>query len=181
VLGESKKDDFLTIYNRYATQEEVDAAFADVQPFFTALVEHGLTDKSVDDLNSLFHSIREMIQKPKRDSFGPQPCGNWNGLPTPLFGNAACGIFTGGTAVGFVLGTHTFIPTIGADALITWGGNGETVSIGGLGFTTSTGPGFGVILGFVGILIATPIMIVGVLYITGFAGVYIGVSPAPCL
>jgi hypothetical protein len=181
VLGESKRDDFLTIYNKYATQEEVDRAFEDVQPFFSALVGNGLTDKSVDDLNALFHSIRDMIKKPKRDPFRPQPCGNWNGLPTPLFGNAACGIFSAGTAIGFVLGTHTILPTLGVDALITWAGNGETISIGGLGFTTSTGPGFGVIVGFVGILIATPIMIVGVLYMTGFAGIYIGASPAPCL
>jgi hypothetical protein len=178
-LGQSKKDAFITIYNKYATQEDVDKSFAEVQPFFNALVVNGLTDKSVDDLNTLYHNIRDLIKKPKRDPSGPQPCGSWNGLPTPVFGNAACGVFTASSATGFVLGTHTFIPTIGVDLFITWAGTGETVSIGTAGFTTSTGPEFGLIFGFAGILIATPIMIIGPLFITGVAGIYLGISPAP--
>lgn len=180
LLGTSKKDAFLTIYNKYATQEEVAKAFEDVQPFFSALVANGLTDKSVDDLNELFHTIREMIKKPKHDPFGPSPCGSWNGLPTFLVANAISGIFCADApAIGFVLGTHTIFPTIGADIFITWNGFGETVSIGGLGFTTSTGPEFGLIFGFIGVLLATPIMITGVLFMTGFAAFYLGLGPAP--
>jgi hypothetical protein len=180
MLGESKKDAFLTIYNKYATPEEVTKAFKDVQPFFNALVVNGLTDKSVDDLNSLFRDIREMIKKPKRNPFGPQPCGSWNGLPTFLVANSVCGTFCADfPAIGFALGTHTILPTIGVDLFITWAGNGETVTIGGLGFTTSTGPEFGIIFGFIGVLIATPIMITGGMFMTGFASLYLGIGPAP--
>jgi hypothetical protein len=180
LLAESKKDAFLTIYNKYATQEEVDKAFEDVQPFFNALVENGLTDKSVDDLNILFRTIREMIKKPPYDPLGPKPCGSWNGLPTFLVGNALCGIFCADVpAVGFALGTHTILPTIGVDVFITYAGNGETATIGGLGFTTSTGPELGLLFGFIGVLIATPIMITGGMFMTGFAVLYFGIGPAP--
>jgi hypothetical protein len=180
LLGQSKKDAFLTIYNKYATQEEVTKAFEDVQPFFHTLVVNGLTDKSVDDLNDLFSDIREMIKKPKRDPFGAQPCAGWNGMPTFIAANAICGVFcTDFPAVGFALGTHTIFPTIGADAFITWAGGGETITIGGLGYTTSTGPEFGFILGFIGVLLATPGMIIGGLFMTGFAFLYFGVGPAP--
>jgi hypothetical protein len=179
-LGESKKDAFLTIYNKYATSDEVTKAFEEVQPFFQALVENGLTKKSVEELNQMFQNLREIIKKPTHDPFGPQPCGSWNGLPTFLVGNAVCGVFCADApAVGFTLGTHTIFPTIGGDVFITWAGSGETVSIGGLGFTTSTGPEFGLILGFIGVLIATPIMIVGGMFMTGFAALYLGIGPAP--
>lgn len=180
LLGTSKKDAFLTIYNKYATSEEVAKAFDDVQPFFSALVANGLTDKSVDDLNELFHEIREMIKKPKRDPFGPLPCGSWNGLPTFLVANVLCGVFCADApAIGFVLGTHTIFPTIGVDLFLTWTGFGETFSIGGLGFTTSSGPEFGLIFGFVGVIIATPMMITGGLFMTGFAALYLGIGPVP--
>jgi hypothetical protein len=180
-LGKSEKHAFLTIYNKYSTQEEVDNAFQEIQPFFNAVASNGLTDKSVDDLNTLFHTIRDMIQKPKSDPFGPHTLGGWNGLPTPIFGNTMCGIFGADLpAVGFVLGTHTLIPTIGLDLLSTWTGDGETVTIGLAGITTSTGPEFGLIIGFIGVLLATPIMITGGLFQVGFAGIYVGVGPAPC-
>lgn len=179
-LGKSEKHAFLTIYNKYSTKEEVENAFEDIQPFFNTLVSNGLTDKSVDDLNTLFHSIRDMIQKPKSDPFGPHTLGGWNGLPTFVVANAASGVFCSDLpAVGFALGTNTIVPTIGADVFITWAGDGETVSIGGLGFTTSTGPEFGLIFGFVGVLIATPIMILGGMFLTGFAALYLGIGPAP--
>lgn len=179
-LAESKKDAFLTIYNKYATDEAVDKAFEEVQPFFVALVENGLTDKSIDDLNILYRNIREMIKKPPYDPFGPKPCGGWNGLPTFFVANAICGVFCADApAVGFALGTHTILPTIGADGFITWGGNGETITVGALGFTTSTGPEFGVIFGFMGVLLATPIMILIGMFMTGFAAFYFGVGPAP--
>jgi len=180
LLAKSKKEAFLTIYNKYASQEDVDKAFADIQPFFAALIENGLTDKSIDELNSEFRGIREMIKKPKYNPFGPKPSGSWNGLPTFIVGNAVCGVFCGDApAVGFALGTHTLLPTLGADLFITWAGNGETFSIGALGFTTSTGPEFGVIFGFIGVLIATPIMMVGGVFMTGFAAFYLGIGPAP--
>jgi hypothetical protein len=179
-LGESEKDAFLTIYNKYATPEEVDAAFEEIQPFFDALVTSGLTDRSVDDLNAMFRNIREIIKKPKNDPFGPQTLGGWNGFPTFGVVNAVCGIFCMDVpAVGFALGTHTILPTIGLDAFVTWAGDGETISIGGLGYTTSTGPEFGLIFGFIGVMIATPIMILGGLFMTGFGGFYLGVGPAP--
>jgi hypothetical protein len=180
VLGKSKREDFLTLYNKYASQEEVATAFQNIQPFFQELVRSGLTDKSVGDLNDLFHTIRDMIKKPRRNPEGPQPGGSWNGLPTFLVGNTVSGIFCAdGPAVGFALGTHTLLPTIGADAFITWAGTGETVSIGSLGFTTSTGPEFGCIFGFIGVLLATPIMIAGLLFMTGFAAFYLGIGPVP--
>jgi hypothetical protein len=179
-LGKSEKNAFLTIYNKYSTKEEVDNAFEEIQPFFNALVSNGLTDKSVDELNTLFHNIREMIQKPKSNPFGPHTLGGWNGVPTPIFGNGACGIFGMDVpAIGFALGTHTILPTIGIDLLVTWAGDGETVTIGLTGVTTSTGPEFGLVIGFIGILLATPIMITGLLFQVGFAGVYVGVGPAP--
>ncbi len=180
VLAASKRGAFLTIYNKYATDEEVEKAFEEVQPFFAALVENGLTDKSVGELTALFRNIRDMIKKPSSDPFGPRPCGSWNGLPTFFVGNALCGVFCADApAIGFALGTHTILPTIGADGFITWGGNGETITVGALGFTTSTGPEFGVIFGFIGVLLATPIMILVGIFMTGFAALYFGIGPAP--
>lgn len=179
-LGESKKDAFLTIYNKHASEQDVAKAFEDVTPFFDALVQNGLTDKSTEDLNDLFHTIREMIKKPKRNPEHPRPCGSWNGLPTFLVANAVSGIFCSDSpVVGFAFGTHTILPTIGADVFITWAGTGQTVSIGGFGFTTSTGPEFGLIFGFIGVMLATPIMIAGLLFLTGFAAFYFGIGPVP--
>ena len=178
-LAKEKKESFLTIYNKYSTPEEVEQAFTDVQPFFDSLIANGLTTKSVDEMNTMFYDIRDMIKKPKRDPNGPQPLGGWNGLPTFITGNLACGIFTASVAFGFTVGTHTLLPTIGADLVTVWCGSGETVSIGGLGFTTSTGPESGIILGFLGIMLATPIMITAFLLQIGFAGLYAGFGPSP--
>lgn len=185
-LAEASKDAFLVIYNKYSTDEEVTTAFEEVQPLFEALVDNGLTDKSVEELNELFYKIRGKIRKPRVNPIeymndgGAQTCGMWNGIPTPIFPNIMCGIVNiGGSALGFTLGTHSFIPTIGIDLLTMWVDVGETVSIGALGFTTSTGPEFGFITGFIGIMLATPIMILGVIFQIGFALTYIGVGPAP--
>lgn len=183
-LGESHKDDFMTIYNKYSTIQQVEEAFENLQPFFETLVSTELTTQSVDELNDLFHMIRSKIKKPRVDPFaggnGPRPLGNWNGIPTPIFFNSGCGLFNIGVgAIGFTLGTHTFIPTIGADLMTTWFDTGSTETIGLFGFTTSQGPEFGFILGFIGVMIATPIMILGLIFQTGFAGGYMGVSPSP--
>jgi hypothetical protein len=183
-LGESHKDDFMTIYNKYSTVQQVEEAFGNLQPFFETLVSTKLTTHSVDELNDLFHMIRSKIRKPKVNPFaegnGPRPLGNWNGIPTPIFGNAGCGLFNVGImAIGFTLGTHTILPTIGVDLMTTWFDFGSTETLGLLGFTTSQGPHFGFILGFIGIMIATPIMILGIIFQTGFAGTYMGISPSP--
>lgn len=175
-LAKSKKTDFLTIYNKYATPEEVQQAFTNVQPFFQSLVDNELTTKSVQDMNDLYYQIRDMIKKPKQD---PRTLGGWNGLPTFITGNLACGIFTASVAFGFTVGTHTLLPTIGADLVTVWCGSGETASIGAMGFTTSTGPESGIILGFLGIMLATPIMITAFLLQIGFAGLYAGFGPSP--
>lgn len=188
-IGVTCKEDFLCIFNKEAAPDEVAKAFENVQPFFNALVENEMTDRTIEDLNILFQQIREKIREPRNPcphhdvgfkTGGPRPLGNWNGLPTPIFANVACGIFNAGApAIGFTLGTHTILPTIGVDALTTWADNGETISIGATGFTTSTGPEFGLIVGFIGIMIALPIMILGFIFQVGFAGAYIGVSPSP--
>jgi len=188
-LGKSHKDDFLTIYNKYSTKEEVDLAFENLQPFFEALVSNQLTTKTVNELNDLFHKIRNKIRKPRVNPSkylnggegDPQPGGNQNGVPTPLFGNACCGIFNVGVgSIGFTLGTNTILPTIGLDLFTTWFDHGSTVSIGLAGFSTSLfQPEFGYILGFCGVMIVTPIMILGLTFQTGFSALYLGCSLGP--
>ena len=173
--GLSCKEDFMIIFNKQAPQEEVETAFTNVSSFFQSLVDEGFA-QSVEELKTLFHQIRNRIREPR-----PQQLGMWNGLPTPLFGNVMCGIFSGGYgAIGFCLGTHMIFPTIGIDLANMWMGVGETVSIGLAGFTTSTGLELGITVGFVGIIIATPILILGPYLQVGFAAGYIGASPAPC-
>lgn len=186
-MGKSHKDNFLTIYNKYSTEKEVEDAFKNLQPFFVTLIANELTEYTIDELNELFHNIRDRIRKPRYNPFKTkenggkiQTLGSWNGMPTPVFGNVMCGLFNAGIfAIGFTLGTHTLIPTIGADLATTWFDTGETVTIGFLGITTSTGPEFGLIFGFIGIMIATPIMILGLIFQTGLAGAYVGISPSP--
>ena len=186
-IGKSCKEGFLTIFNKWAPEDEVEGAFDEVSIFFDALINNSLTDKTSEELEDLFWNIRGRIRKPRRDPSDlihvnpddPQPLGNWNGIPTPIFGNIACGLFNAGFGLGFTLGTHTLIPTIGADLFTTWADTGETITLGTLGFTTSTGPEFGIIAGFIGVMIATPIMMLGPFFQVGFAGIYLGVGPAP--
>lgn len=173
-LGLSCKEDFMTIFYKQTSQEEVTAAFTNVSLFFQTLVDEGFA-QSTEELTALFYQLRDRIREPR-----PQHLGMWNGLPTPLFGNTMCGIASGGYgALGFCLGTHMIFPTIGIDLANMWIGAGETMSVGLAGFTTSTGPEFGITIGFVGILIATPLLILGPYLQVGFAAGYIGVSPAP--
>jgi hypothetical protein len=181
-MGAAYKQDFLTIYDKTKTAEEVEQAFANVQPFFQALIQSGLTDKSVDDLNNLYHGIRDKIREPRRqpawkpqDGGGVRPLGIWNGLPTPMWGNAICGIFDVGSCSGFACGTHTFIPTIGADFFITYYFTGESLTVGFLGFT-SANVAFQAIIGFIGVLICTPLIMLGPYFMTGLCGFVFGLG-----
>lgn len=187
-LGKDCKVSFLTIFNKWAPEDEVEVAFDEVSVFFDALIANDLTDKTSDELEDLFWNIRNRIRKPRKDPSSliisyvnddPQTCGNQNGQPTPVFGNIGCGLFNFGLGLGFAFGTHTILPTIGVDFAVTWADAGETISIGSLGFTTSTGPEFGITMGFAGVIIATPIMMVGPFFQVGFASVYIGAGPMP--
>ncbi len=174
-LGKTCKEDFLTIFNKQLSEDEVAQAFENIKPFFQALADNDLTEKSVDELSEMFHQIRNKIRQPR-----PRTVGLWNGIPTPIFGNAGAGLFNvGESALGFTLGTHTLFPTIGADILTTWTDIGETATIGGFGFTTATGPEFGLILGFIGIMICLPIMIIGFIFQVGFVGAYFGLNILP--
>lgn len=176
-LGRACKNDFLVIFNKRSTQEEVDTAFANIQPWFQALVDNGFA-KSTQQLNTLFLNIRSRIGGNGYDP-SRQPLGNWNGFPTPLFGNALCALFSAGMGIGWSMGSHMIIPTVGVDAINMWAGTDESVTIGVLGFTTSTGPEFGVTFGFAGVMIATPIVIVGPFIQVGFCGAYLGAGVAP--
>lgn len=180
-IGVSCKEDFLTIYDKQKTSEEVAQAFENVRPFFQAMIDNDLTDKTVDELNTLYQDIRAKIQEPRQlvwktqDGNGARPLGIWNGLPTPVWANAVCGIFDAGLCAGFAGGTHAIIPTIGADAFITYGFQGESITVGLLGGTLAV-TAFQVIIGFVGILLATPLIMIGPYFMTGLCGAMFGVG-----
>lgn len=178
-MGKAHEKDFLTIYDKTKSPDDVAVAFRNVQPFFQALVDNGLTDRSVRELNDLYHTIREKIQEPKPRNVipkdGPQPAGLWNGVPTPIWGNALCGIFEAGQCAGFVLGTHTLIPTIGVDLFLTYQFAGTSITLGAAGNTAAT-IGFDVIFGFIGILIVTPGIMLGGYFMTGLCGFMMGVG-----
>ena len=178
-MGKAHEKDFLKIYNKTQSDTDVDAAFANLQPFFQALVHAGLTQKTVEDINSLYHTIRDKIREPKRLTLqpktGPQPAGLWNGVPTPVWMNALCGIFEAGQCAGFVLGTHTVVPTIGADVFMTYMFAGTSVTL-GAGGNTAALAGFDVIFGFLGILIVTPIVMVGPYFEAGLCAYMLGVG-----
>lgn len=189
-LAKSCEKDFYTIYNRWESDEDVDIAFSNIQPFFTVLVENELADKSVEGLNELFRNIRNRTGKPRRDPSPLYEDGSgeaqpnlyiWNGIPLPFAVNAVCGIYTiGAQALGFALGTHTLLPTLGADIFNTWimMGNGGTV--GGLGFTQVALTEFAITMGFVGLMLGvwpTGVIIPFLLQI-GFCALFAGVSIA---
>jgi hypothetical protein len=181
-MGASHKQDFLTIYDKTKTAEEVEQAFTNIQPFFQALIYSGLTDKTVDDLNTLYHGIRDKIREPRRqptrlpqDGEDAGPLGIWNGMPTPVWGNAICGIFDAGMCAGFAGGTNAVIPTIGADAFITYAFSGTSVTV-GLAGGTAAFTAFQVIIGFVGVLIVTPIIMLGPYFMTGLCLFMLGIG-----
>src|SRR4030043_1594566 len=66
-MGKQCKEDFLRIYEKTKTIEDEKKAFQNIQPFFTALVDNSLTDKTVGELNDLYHSIRDKIREPIRE------------------------------------------------------------------------------------------------------------------
>lgn len=181
-MGSSHREDFLTIYDKTKTSEEVEQAFSNIQPFFQALIQSGLTDKTVDNLNTLYHSIRDKIREPRQqpvwkpqDGGDARPLGIWNGIPTPMWANVICGIFDAGTCSGFACGTHTLIPTIGVDLFITYAFEGESLTVGGFGFT-SANVAFQVIIGFIGVLICTPLIMLGPYFMTGLCGFVFGLG-----
>jgi hypothetical protein len=181
-IGASHKQDFLTIYDKTKTSDEVAVAFDNIKPFFQALIDKGLTDKTVDDLNNLYYGIREKIREPRhksawkpQDGDGAKPLGIWNGLPTPVWANAVCGIFDAGLCAGFAGGTHAIIPTIGADAFLTYAFQGESISVGLMGGTLAT-TAFQVIIGFIGILLCTPLIMLMPYFMTGLCGFVFGVG-----
>ncbi|HVQ00726.1 MAG TPA: hypothetical protein VMT57_04355 [Candidatus Thermoplasmatota archaeon] len=181
-MGSSHKDDFLTIYDKTKTAQDVEQAFTNIQPFFQALIQSGLTDKTVEDLNNLYHGIREKIREPRRqpawkpqDGGDARPLGIWNGIPTPVWGNILCGIFDVGTCAGFAGGTNAAIPTIGIDVFITYAFTGTSATVGLAGGTIATAA-FQVIIGFVGVLIATPLVMIGPYFMTGLCILMIGIG-----
>jgi hypothetical protein len=179
-MGASHKEDFITIYDKTKSDEEVTTAFENIKPFFQALIDNGLTDKTVDELNMLFTSIREKIREPKyepawKPQDGPLPMGIWNGIPTPVWANVICGQFDAGFCAGFAGGTHLIIPTVGADVFLTYGFQGTSVSVGGFGYTIAT-TGFNFILGFVGILLAIPLVMFGPYFLAGMSGMLVGIG-----
>jgi len=181
-MGTSHREDFLTIYDKTKTTEEVEQAFTNIQPFFQALIHSGLTDKTVDDLNNLYHGIRDKIREPRRqpawkpqDGGNARPLGIWNGFPTPIWGNVLCGIFDAGSCAGFAGGTNAVFPTIGIDLFITYAFTGTSITVGLTGGTIAAAA-FQVIIGFIGVLIVTPLIMLGPYFMTGLCIVMLGIG-----
>lgn len=181
-LGARYKADFLIIYDKTASEDDVALSLVNITPFFEALREKGLTDKTVDEFRLLFYEIREKIHEPRRQPvWKPQqeddarPLGLWNGIPTPVWANMMCGVFDAGLCMGFAAGTHLIIPTVGIDAFLTYGFNGESISVGFFGGTLAI-TAFQVIIGFVGILLCTPLMMAGPYFMTGMCGFMLGIG-----
>jgi hypothetical protein len=181
-MGSSLKEDFLTIYDKTKTAKEVEQAFTNIQPFFQSLIDSGLTDKSIDELNSLYFGIRDKIREPRRQSLlemneggNTRPLGIWNGVPTPIWGNVLCGIFDAGSCAGFAGGTNAVLPTIGIDLFITYGFTGTSITVGLTGGTIAAAA-FQVIIGFIGILIVTPLVMIGPYFMTGLCILMLGIG-----
>lgn len=179
-MGGSHKEDFLTIYDKTKSADEVSIAFENIKPFFQALIEKGLTDKTIEELNALYYDIREKIKEPRRQPHGmpqdgPQPLAIWNGFPTAVWANAMCGQFDVGVCAGFAGGTHLLIPTIGIDLFLTYAFDGTSVTVGGLGYTIAVA-GFYFVVGFVGILLVTPLIMFGPYFLAGMSCFVVGVG-----
>jgi hypothetical protein len=179
------KQDFLTILNTTRTDADADLALFNLQPLFQALYDVGLTDMNATGLTRLYHEIREKIGSARQNLLLKpggmlHPLGLWNGVPLPAQLNAACGILAfGGGAAGWVAGTHTLIPTIGADVFLAAGFDGTTVTLGIAGATLQDLAQFIVIFGFAGILLGClPTgVIVALLFLAGFSVLYLGIGP----
>jgi len=177
-MGASHKEDFLTIYDKTKSAEEVANAFENLQPFFQALVDSGLTEMTVEELNTLYYNIREKIGEPRHQPMrngSALPLGIWNGVPTPLWANIICGQFDVGVCAGFAGGTHLIIPTVGADIFLTYAFQGTSVTVGGFGYTLAA-MGFNFIMGFVGILLVLPLIMLGPYFLAGADGFMVGIG-----
>ncbi len=177
-MGASHKEDFLTIYDKRKSAEEVTIAFENLQPFFQALADSGLTGKTVEELNTLYYTIRQKIGEPRHQPMrdgGVMPLAIWNGLPTPLWANTICGQFDVGMCAGFAGGTHLIIPTVGVDVFLTYAFQGTSVTVGAFGYTLAA-MGFNFIMGFVGILLVTPLIMLGPYFLAGADGFMVGIG-----
>jgi len=156
-MGKSSFKDFMIIYNPDSTEDEVNVAFNNVRPFFTTIVNNELTDKTVEELDMLYREIRNKI-KERWQNNGEKIIskGWWNGIWAPMFVNGGCGIFAEAKRCqGFVIGTHSILPGIGADILLTYFTtdlSAITGSIGVTGVTNANGPQMAFIINYLGIL-----------------------------
>jgi len=182
-MGRSLHGDFLTIYNPYSTDVEVNAAFENVRPFFIEIVDNELTDKPVEDLECLYRDIRDKIIEEKEHKGGnKQPTGWWNGIWAPMFMNGGCGIFSEAKRCqGFVIGTHSILPTIGFDILLTYFTtdlSAMTGTIGVTGATDANGPQMAFIINYLGILFGEIPVISYMVFalLIGYAMFYVGAS-----
>lgn len=175
-LGNSCSESFLTIYNKFSTEAELEQAFDDVQPFFQALADAELTEKTPEEMTELYQGTRGKIRMRNTGK------GLWNGVPTPVMLNVMCGIVAVGTlAVGYAIGTHTLLPTVGLDLLVTAEFTGESSTVGLFGWTQQALLQTFIAFGFVGILLGVypSGVIIGNIFMTGFAVIagVIGLTP----
>jgi hypothetical protein len=182
-MGRSLFEDFMIIYNPDSTEDEVNVAFNNVRPFFTAIVNNQLTDKSVEELEFLYREIRNKIAErwqSNRDKIISK--GWWNGIWTPMFVNGGCGIMAEAKRCqGFVIGTHSIIPTIGADILLTYFTSDLTAvteTIGVTGWTGAHGPQMAFIINYIGILLGEIPIVSYMVFalLIGYAMFYAGAS-----
>jgi hypothetical protein len=184
-LCNASMQDFLVILNKTMPQEDVDRAFNNLQPFFEALHHYGLTSLTADDFDGLYHDIRSRIKTPHRTTDRTsggrmQTLGLWNGAPVPAQLNIACGtLAAGGAAAGWVAGTHTLLPTLGADLFLASAFDGTCITLGVTGATLQNLAQFIVIFGFAGILLGClpSGLIAGLIFMAGFSLVYLGIGP----
>jgi hypothetical protein len=182
-MGNSLKNDFQTIYNPDSKEIDVNRAFEKIRPFFTMIVKNQLTHKSVDELEQLYKDIRNIISDKKQKKTGNiQPNGWWNGIWAPMFFNGGCGIIAEAKRCqGFVIGTHSILPGIGFDILLTYFTtdlSAYTETIGVTGWTAAFGPQMAFIINFIGILFGEiPILSYMVFaLLIGYAMFYAGAS-----
>ena len=182
-MGRSLFEDFRIIYDPDSTEDDVNIAFANVRPFFTAIVNNELTDKSVDELEILYREIRNKITERwqnKEDKIISK--GWWNGIWVPAFINGGCGIFAEAKRCqGFVIGTHSILPTLGADILLTYFTTDLTAVTGSIGVTGATdanGPQMAFIINYIGILIGEIPIVSYMVFalLIGYAMFYAGAS-----
>ena len=67
------------------------------------------------------------------------------------------------------------IPTVGADVFLTYAFEGTSVTVGAFGYTLGT-VGFNFCLGFVGILLTMPLIMIGPYVLAGMSGLLFGVG-----